>query len=54
MRIDGITVEKDENQNSILVEKEGAVHVADSEEIHNRSRASVEYKLSRKEKKLLA
>lgn len=53
MRIDGITVAKDENQNSILVEKEGEVHVADYEEMHNRSRTSIEYKLSRKEKKLI-
>ena len=53
MRIDGVVVSKDDKQNSILIEKEGEVHVADSEEMHNRSRASIEYKLSRKEKELL-
>ena len=53
MRIDGITVSVDEDNDKVLIESEGAVHVADSEEIHRKDRKSVEYKLSRKEKKEL-
>ena len=53
MEIDGISVAYDENNNKVLKETEGEVHIADSTEIHNKDRASIEYKLSRKEKKQL-
>lgn len=53
MRIDGITVGTNEKGDKTLIESADTFHVADSEEIHYLGRKSVEYKLSRKEKKLL-
>jgi hypothetical protein len=53
MRLNGITVVENEKGESVLVENEAKVHLADSTEIHKKDRTYIQYKFSRKEKKEL-